>query len=72
MSQQLLLPSNMKSYVGVQLTYLHLTLTISKGQSQGHAHFDDEYLGNGNTWCKNYYYRRIVSHMRVFDWYVYI
>ena len=39
----------MKSYNGFQLTYLHLTLTNSKGQ--GHALFDDddeEYLFGNN------------------------
>ena len=46
--QQLLLPSNMKSYLGVRLAYLHLALTNSKGEYQGHAHFDFEYLENGN------------------------
>ena len=29
-----------------RLTYLHLTLAHSKGQSQGHAHLDGEYLAN--------------------------
>ena len=30
------------------LTYLHLTLAHSKGQSQGRVHFDCEYLANGD------------------------
>ena len=40
----LLLPSNNKSCMGSQLKYLHLTLTHSKGQSQGHGHFTIDYL----------------------------
>ena len=34
--------------MGFQLAYLHLTLTKSKGYGQGHAHFDSEYLENGD------------------------
>ena len=29
-----------------QLACVHFILTNSKGQGQGHAHFDSEYLGN--------------------------
>ena len=29
---------------GLLLAYLHLTFIMSKGQGQGHTHFDDEYL----------------------------
>ena len=28
------------------MAYLHLTLAHSKGEGQGHAHLDNEYLGN--------------------------
>ena len=37
-----------KSYIDFRLMYLHLTLTQAKGQSQGHAHFDCEYLVKGD------------------------
>ena len=30
------------------MVYLHLTLIHSKRQGQGHAHFDNEYLGHGD------------------------
>ena len=30
-----------------RLAYLYLTLTHFKGQDQGHAYLDSEYLGNG-------------------------
>ena len=40
--------------MGFRLAFSHLTLTNSKGQGQGHAPFDDEYLGNGEIQCKNY------------------
>ena len=35
-----------------RLEYLHLTLAYSKGQDHGHAHFDNEYLANGDNWDK--------------------
>ena len=38
----------MKSYMGFQLAYLHLTLTNSNGQCQDHGDVYDEYLGNGD------------------------
>ena len=37
------LPNNMKSYMAFRSAYIHLTLTHSKGQIEGHAHFDLEY-----------------------------
>ena len=40
--QTFLLSSNRKSYIGVQLAYVQLTFSYSKGQD----HFDGEYLGN--------------------------
>ena len=51
--QQLLLQSNMKSYIGRRLAYLHLMLTNSKVQGQGHAHFDDAYNGNSDILGNN-------------------
>ena len=32
--------------MGFRLVYLHLTMTLSKGRGQDHAHLDREYLGN--------------------------
>ena len=37
-----------ESPIRFPMVYLHLTLARSKGQSQGHAHFDCEYLVNGD------------------------
>ena len=34
------------SHVAFRFAYLHWTLVLSKGQGQGYAHFDCEYLGN--------------------------
>ena len=42
----------MKSYTGFWLPGLHLTLTHSKGQGQGYAGFDTEYLEDGETAAK--------------------
>ena len=33
--------------MGFRLTYLHLTVPNSKGQDQGHVHFDSEFILNG-------------------------
>ena len=49
----LLLPSNRKSYVGIRMACLHLTLTNSKGQCQGHTHFVCEYRANGHIDVKH-------------------
>ena len=46
--QILTLTTHWKSHVAFQLAYLHLILAHFKGQCQGHAHFEWEYLGNGN------------------------
>ena len=43
---------NWKLYVGFPITF---RLTNSKGQGQGHAHFDSEDLGNGDRYGNNYY-----------------
>ena len=42
-----------------QLTYLHLTLAISKRQGQGQAHLNFEYLVNGDKKGKHYYCHHI-------------
>ena len=39
---------NEKSYMDFRMVYLHLTLAHSKVQRQGHGHFDNELLGNGD------------------------
>ena len=41
-------------------------MTHSNGQCQGHAHFDNEYLGNGCRFGKNYDYHQIASHIASF------
>ena len=46
--QALQLPTNEKSRKAFPLTYLYFRLTNSKGQGQGHAHFDCEFLANGD------------------------
>ena len=42
--ETLLLPLNMKECVGFRLSSFNLTLTPSKVQCQGQAHFDSELL----------------------------
>ena len=42
---KLLLPTNSKSFMGLWLAYLHLTLAHSKGQGKDHANFHNGYLG---------------------------
>ena len=54
---------NGKSYVGLPLVYLHLTLAHCKGQGQDNAHFNDVYIGNGDKYGKNYYCHQIASHV---------
>ena len=44
----LLSSSNRKSCMYFRTAHLNLTLVHSKVQGQGHAHFDGEYLGNGD------------------------
>ena len=34
--------------MGLQIAYLYLTLTNSKGQGQCYTYFDSEYVGNGD------------------------
>ena len=47
---KLLLKSNNNSCMGFRLAYLYLTLEHSKGQDQGHAQFDNKYLGNSDRY----------------------
>ena len=61
------MPSNSKSCIGFQLVFLHLTLTSSKSQDQSRAHFDSEYLGNGQRWGKIYNCHQIANHFWAFD-----
>ena len=42
-----------------------LALTHSKGQRQGHSHFDNEYDGNSDIHGKNYYCHQIASQVHV-------
>ena len=53
--QTLLLSSNKKSCLDFRLVYLHLTWDHSNGQDQCHAHFNCEYIMNGDRQCKRYY-----------------
>ena len=46
--------SNGKSNMGFLTAYLHLKLAHSIRQCQGHAHFDNEYLGNSSRDFTNY------------------
>ena len=40
--------TNIKLYTAFQLAYLHLTLAHINSQGQGHAHFDCQYIENGD------------------------
>ena len=53
------------------MVYLHLFLAHSKGQTQGHANFDYEYLINGDRWDKYCYCQYIESCLCAFDWCIY-
>ena len=46
---------------------IFMALTYSKDESQGHAHLECEYLGNGDRWDKPYYCQQIGSRMLLFD-----
>ena len=54
MKQILLLLKHTKSLIGFRFVYLHLALAHSKGQSQGPANIDCEYLVNGKRNLKKY------------------
>ena len=60
------------SLTGIRMVYLHLILDHSKGQSQGHANFDNEYLVNGDRYDKYCYCWYIGSRLLAFDWCIYI
>ena len=49
-----------------RLAYLHLTLAHFKDQRQDHAHFDWEYLKNGDRSGKRYYCHQICYSMLAF------
>ena len=53
------------------LAYLHFILADSKDQGQGQAHFDGEYLVNGDRMGKYYYCHHIESHVWAFNWHIY-
>ena len=59
-----------------QLVYFHLTLAQGVVElfslGRGHAQFDNEYLGNGDRLCTNYYCHQRASHILAFDWRNYI
>ena len=45
--QTLLLPTNRMSIKAILLAYLHVKLSYSKDQGQGHTHFNYEFIANG-------------------------
>ena len=47
-AETVLLPSNRNYYTLVRLDYLYFNLAHSKGQGQGRAHFDREYILQSN------------------------
>ena len=59
------MPSNSKSYMGFHLQYLYLTLAHCKIQGQGHVHFHNEYLGNGERYGENYVCHQICMGFRL-------
>ena len=52
------------------MDYLYFTLTHSKGQGQGHAHLDSEYLRNGDRYGKNYNCHKTASQEWAFEWHI--
>ena len=58
---------NRKSSIGFLLGYLHVTLTHSKGQSQGDANIYCEYLVNGDVYDKYFYWQYIGSRVLALD-----
>ena len=71
--QILLYPVHMKSPTGIWLVYLYLTLAHSNGQSQGHLHFNCEYLMLTSNGQKKYCYCEYIrSCLLAFDWCIYI
>ena len=70
--QIILLPTYKMSLTDFRLVYLHLTLAHCKGQSQGHANFDCDYIENGDRWDKYFFCQYIESRLLAFVWYIYI
>ena len=51
------------------LAYLYLTLAHSKGQAQGNANFDCEFILKGDKYC---YCQNIGISILLFCWYIYV
>ena len=70
----MLLLTSIKLHTAFPLAYLRLTLTHSKGQGEGRAHFDCQYLVNGDKIWQTllYYFQQIESLIRPFCWQIYI
>ena len=66
------MPTYRKSLIGFRLVHLHLTLTHSKGQSQGHANFYCEYLVNGDRLDRYCYCQYIGCCLLALDCCIYI
>ena len=58
--------------MGVRFSNLHLILAHSKGQGRGHAYFRCDHLVNGDRYRMYYYCNQIESHVKTFDWHIYI
>ena len=58
--------------IGFRVVYLHFTLVHSKGQIQGHANLDCEYLVNGDRQGTYYYCQYIGNRLLAIQWYIYI
>ena len=69
---KLILTMNGKLFLGFRMAYLHLTLAHSKAEGQGHADFDNEYLGNDDREDKNYYCHQVKSHTWLLHIYIWI
>ena len=57
------MPSNRKSCIVFRLVYLNFTLDRSKGQCQGHAHFEIGHLVNGEEMANAAIAVNIISHI---------
>ena len=58
--------------MGFRFECFHMTLAHSKGQGQGHAHFDSEYLVIGNRYCKHNYCQYMEGYVWPLDCHIYI
>ena len=45
---QVIVDNEVRSHIGFRVVYLYLTLLHSKGHGERHAHFDNDYIGNGD------------------------